>query len=54
MRLKLLQKTNLKTSETLGNLIGNKVADKIKPTKTKERYTSLEKRQQIIAGLQLI
>ena len=55
MRLKLLQKKKIqKTAETMGDLIDNKIADKIKATKTRERYTSLAKRQQIITDLQLI
>ena len=51
----------LKTAEATGDLIGNKIADKItsiskpkeKPEETKEIYISPEKRQQIIYDLKL-
>ena len=57
-----------KTAEATGDLIGNKIADEItsvfkksknnedndESEKTKERYISLEKRQQIIDELRLV
>ena len=53
-----------KTAEATGDLIGNKLADKVistgkpkekgKPKETKEIYISPEKRQQIIDDLRLL
>ena len=51
-----------KTAETTGDLIGNKIADKItslgkpkeKTKKVEEIYIELEKRQQIIHDLKLL
>ena len=46
-----------KTAEATGDLIGNKIADKItlidKPKETEEIYIPPEKRQQIIDDLKL-
>ena len=62
MQQKLLQKEQLKkTAEATGDLIGNKIADKItsigkpieKTNETEKIYKPPEKRQQIIEELRL-
>ena len=66
MHLKLLQKRNSENGSKMSNLIGNKIEDKItkvsksspqnnfeSETEIKERYISIEERQQIIDELRL-